>query len=245
MQASDILRRPAFYRPLLTVESDAKTVKGSQFGWLTGILYLSPSNESGIFNTCTMATAGCRADCLFSAGRGRFDATWNARVAKTLLYVNDRENFLECLRYDIQKLVRDAAARGLRPAVRVNGTSDIPKLAQQMAREFPEVQFYDYTKLPRPWLRTLANYHLTFSHSEANHADCLDALAHGVNVAVVFSTPKGSPLPAMWNGRPVFDGDNSDLRFLDPAGHVIGVRAKGHARKDTSSGFVVQVSAAV
>jgi hypothetical protein len=99
-----------------------------------------------------------------------------------------------------------------------------------MARAFPEVQFYDYTKHPKPWLRTLPNYHLTFSHSGHNVADCLEALQHGINVAVVFSTRRGEPLPETWNGSPVIDGDLHDCRFLDSAGVVVGLRAKGMAK---------------
>jgi hypothetical protein len=191
-----------------------------------------------------MATAGCKADCLFTAGRGRFDSVRNARVAKTLFYVNDNDAFVQSLRYDIAKIARDAAKQGLQPAVRINGTSDIAKLAVQMAREFPTVQFYDYTKLPKAWLRTAFNYSLTFSHSETNEADCLEALRHCINVAVVFDTRRGQELPQTWNGFEVIDGDLHDLRFLDSRGVVVGLRAKGEAKKDSTSGFVVLAMAA-
>jgi hypothetical protein len=133
----------------------------------------------------------------------------------------------------------------LTPAIRVNGTSDQPKIAMKYAREFPHVQFYDYTKLPKPYRRQLPNYHLTFSRSEENEADCLDALAHHVNVAVVFDTKKGQPLPQEFFGRTVVDGDLHDLRFLDPKDVVIGLRAKGRAIKDTTSGFVQITALAV
>jgi len=106
-----------------------------------------------------------------------------------------------------------------------------------MAREFPEVQFYDYTKIPKPWLRQLPNYSLTFSLSEVNLELALDALRHQVNVAVVFDTRKGESLPETWHGYRVIDGDVSDLRFTDPMGVVVGLRAKGRAKRDTS-GFV-------
>src|SRR5215471_12582188 len=97
----------------------------------------------------------------------------------------------------------------------------------------------DYTKLPMPWKRTLSNYHLTFSHSEDNLQDCLDALAQGVNVAVVFGNKKSEPLPEYWHGYPVYNGDETDLRFTDPKGVVVGLYAKGQAKKDCS-GFVVR-----
>lgn len=123
----------------------------------------------------------------------------------------------------------------MRPAVRINGTSDQPQLALEMAREFPEVQFYDYTKIPAPWKRTLPNYHLTFSFSGENLADCMAALEHGINVAVVFPTAN---FPKTWNGYPVINGDKNDLRFLDPNNVVVGLKAKGDAKKLAVGGFV-------
>jgi hypothetical protein len=121
---------------------------------------------------------------------GRSLSIKQARVAKTLQYLNDRAGFVEALRADIAKLIVMAEKRGMKPAVRINGTSDLPQLAREMAQAFPQVQFYDYTKISMPWKRTLPNYHLTFSYSGSNLAECLEALANGVNVAVVFSTAR-------------------------------------------------------
>jgi hypothetical protein len=145
---------------------------------------------------------------------------------------------VEELKRNVAWLVARARKLGLQPAIRVNGTSDIPWLAHELAAAFPEVQFYDYTKHPRPWLRTLPNYHLTFSHSGHNVDDCVEALEHGINVAVVFTTRRGESLPQTWNGLPVIDGDSHDCRFLDPTGVVVGLRAKGMA-KGSQSPFVV------
>jgi hypothetical protein len=224
---------------LLTAEN-AKTTKGELLGFLTGILYLAPHKESGVMNTCPMSSPGCRAACLYTAGRaGIFPMVNAARKRKTLWLARDRDGFLRQLRKDIRSLIARARRQGLIPAVRVNGTSDLPWLALQMAREFPDVQFYDYTKLPRPWLRQRENYSLTFSLSENNAREALDALQWGINVAVVFHVKRGQPLPEIWNGFHVVDGDSHDLRFLDRHrfGLVIGLRAKGRARQDTS-GFV-------
>lgn len=229
--------KPLDYRPLLQVSSDAKTVKGERYGILTGILYLAPADSSGVINVCPKAGL-CKGPCLNTAGRGAFDNVQQARIAKTRYMVEHPEAFLDSLRYDVEALVRKATRLKLRPAVRLNGTSDRPKTAMQLAGEYPGVQFYDYTKLPRPWLRIMDNYHLTFSYDgPGNLLDSLDALRHAVNVAVVFDTPKGRPLPRSWRGYRVIDGDLSDLRFRDPAHVVVGLRAKGRARKDTS-GFV-------
>ena len=224
---------------LLTV-ANAKTIKGEKLGYLTGILYLAPADESGVMNTCPMSTAGCRAACLYTAGRASmFPMINRARVRKTLQLHSDPAGFREQLRKDIASLIKAAARLRLMPAIRINGTSDLPNLALEMAAAFPDVQFYDYTKIPRPWQRTRSNYHLTFSLSESNRADAITALQHGVNVAVVFKTRKTEPLQDTWEGFGVVSGDTHDLRFLDAhhTGLVIGLYAKGRAKQDIS-GFV-------
>lgn len=224
----------------LSVNADAKTVKGVKHGYLTGVLYLSPheSGQTGV-NVCPFADK-CIASCLNTAGRGGFNTTQSARRRKTQEMVSDRKAFEEALAKDIEALVRKAKREGLTPCVRVNGTSDLHKMALRLAERFPTVQFYDYTKNPHALDRPLRfNYHLTFSaDGMANELECVTALLKGFNVAVVFDTRKGEALPdTMWGVR-VIDGDESDLRFLDPQGVVVGLRAKGKARKDTS-GFVV------
>jgi hypothetical protein len=228
-------------RRYLSVSSDAKTIKGEKRGYLTGILYLAPASTSGIANVCAHATRGCMDSCLNTAGRASvYPAIIRARIRKTRELFADRGKFTAALKRDIDTLVRRARKRALTPCVRVNGTSDLPWLARELARAFPKVQFYDYTKHPRAWERTMDNYHLTFSHSESNHLDAMACLSRGINIAVVFDTRKGQPLPEKWHGYRVVDGDVSDLRFADPSGVVVGLRAKGRARHDCS-GFVQPV----
>ncbi len=160
-----------------------------------------------------------------------------------ILLHDNREVFLASLRWDIERLIRKANRQGMELCVRINGTSDLPWIAQTMAREYPTVKFYDYTKLPKPELRMLPNYHIVFSYSGRNLEETLRLMALGVNVAVVFNRSKGESLPETWNGRPVVDGDLNDLRFLDPAGVVVGLRPKGpralKAAKAGSSPFIV------
>lgn len=216
-------------------EENAKTPKGEQYGWKTGICYLAPAHESGVMNTCQNASPECMKYCLFFQGRPTiFPHIIPARIRRTQWLFEDREAFLGQLRKDIEALARKAEREGMKPAIRVNGTSDLAWIGMQMAKEYPSIQFYDYTKLPKPWLRTLPNYHITFSLSELNHDHAIEALQHGVNVAVVFDTPKGKPLPATWEGYRVIDGDEHDLRFLDEPGCVVGLRAKGSLRKAKS-----------
>jgi hypothetical protein len=222
---------------LLTLRN-AKTVKGEKLGILTGILYLAPANESGVMNTCTSSTPECRYACLYTAGRGAFDSVRYGRIRKTRWLARDRAGFVEELKRNVTRLVARARKIELKPAIRVNGTSDLPWLAQELAMAFPRVQFYDYTKHPKPWLRTLPNYHLTFSYSGRNVQACLEALQHSINVAVVFTTRRREALPENWNGFPVIDGDSHDCRFMDPRGVVVGLRAKGIA-KGSQSSFVV------
>lgn len=225
---------------LISVGNDAKTSKGEKYGWLTGIMYLAPVNEAGFGNVCPNASKGCAAACLFTAGRGVFDSVKEARIRKTREFFTNKTGFMETLANDISSLVAYAAKKGKQACVRLNGTSDIPWERLGIMDKFPAVQFYDYTKslsraldfakgaLPK-------NYHLTFSRSEENEPDALKVLNSGGNVAAVFG---GKTMPGNWNGFNVIDGDASDLRFLDAKNSVVGLKAKGLGRKDTT-GFVV------
>lgn len=228
--------------------ANAKTVKGEKMGYLTFIMYLAPSNESG-YQTCPMASEGCSAACLFTAGMGKFDNVRGPRIRKTRYFFEDRGGFMTDLVSDIEKGIRQAGRKGMIPVFRLNGTSDIRWETVPCERDgtiypnvmtaFPDVQFYDYTKLPNR-RNVPSNYHLTFSRSESNDAHIPFALSNGMNVAVVFDTKKKDPLPSDYRNLPVVDGDDTDLRFLDISGAIVGLRAKGDAKKD-DSGFVVAV----
>lgn len=230
---------------------NAKTSKGESLGYLTAILYLAPSDVSGR-NVCSHASGGCRAACLFTAGMGAFSNVQDARIAKTRAFFADPKLFVEDLAEDIEAAQRKADREGMELCVRLNGTSDLPweNLGGQagvcLMKRFPGIRFYDYTKNParvRAFLagRMPPNYSLTFSRSESNGETSLELAKAGANVAVVFDTKKGDALPSKWAGRPVIDGDTHDLRFLDQRGRIVGLRAKGQAKKD-ESGFVVEVT---
>ena len=273
---------PSIKLKVLSVGTDAKTVKGSKYKVCTAILYLAPASEAGRGNLCPHASAGCRAACLFTAGRGKFANVRTARINKTLRWFDDRRQFLADIVQDIQKLIRYCKRRRLTPAVRLNGTSDIPWENVILPDEgcslmdlFPRVKFYDYTKSKARAIKAAsgklpANYSLCFSRSEDNQKDCARVLRAGGNVSVVYSASafaefawdnKGQSVP-VWkihNGGKldgvryqeqqiaalgsvrtvrVFNGDLSDVRFYDPKGVVVALKAKGDARGD-SSGFVV------
>jgi hypothetical protein len=244
---------------LLSVEADAKTDKGTASGYLTGILYLAPGELAGVGNLCPHASAGCLAACLFTAGRaGIFEAVNAARVMRTRFLHDNRKAFLITLKGEIAALIRKAKRRGLKPVLRLNGTSDLPweKLAPELFTEFPRLRVYDYTKSLR---RAVAfakgelprNYHLTFSYSETNATAAGIALAAGVNVAAVADGVRPGErftLPGMTEARPTFSADRHDLRFLDRKGKDgrgrIGVlKAKGKAKAD-ASGFVIRATVA-
>jgi hypothetical protein len=231
---------------LLGVMTDAKTSKGAKFGYLTGICYLAPAEEAGGRNMCPFSSAGCRAVCLFSAGRGAFTNVREARIRKTRWWFTDPAGFKRQLSEDIRRLKVEAESKGLIPAVRCNGTSDHPWEKEGIFDKFPEVQFYDYSKHSYRTRKDLPdNYHLTFSYSESPHASKWSSewYARGVNTAVVFS----GGLPSTWRipgtdiELPVINGDESDLRFTDPKGVIVGLKTKGFARKaEVGPGHFVQ-----
>lgn len=197
------------------------------------IMYLAPYDLSGT-NICPFASKGCAESCLNTAGRGAFNATQKARLNRTLHYLNDRKGFFERLTKEIFRISKKYD----KVAIRLNGTSDLNfnSFIRKIEKVVPNVIFYDYTKNPLQALKSLSmdNYHVTFSRSEDNNLETLDMLDSGINVAAVFR----KELPKEWNGFEVIDGDVSDTRFLDSAGKIIGLRAKGKAKKDLT-GFVI------
>lgn len=224
-------------------EVNPKLVKGEILGYKSFGVHFAPAKISG-YQVCSSASAGCQTACLYTSGHGKFTRTQDARIAKTRRFFEARPEFLTELVKRVEAAIRKAKRQNLTPCFRLNLTSDIRwesipvgGHANIMAM-FPQVQFYDYTKHTNR-KNIPANYHLTFSRSEENDG-VLDAMyVAGYNVAVVFDTPKGAALPTTYMGRPVIDGDEHDLRFLDPKGVVVGLRGKGEAKKHTHNGFVV------
>lgn len=234
-------------------ESNPKLAKGGKVGVLSSPLHLAPASLSG-FNVCPMASRGCIAACLHTAGNPAYMAgKARARMARTKLYFENREMFLGLLVAEVAKLQRQAERKGMLPAVRLNATSDIPwervpvrvdgaTLPHIMAA-FPKVEFYDYTKRHNRDVSSIPNYSLTFSLAEDNDSRAAEAFNNGMNVATVFAIKRNHALPKYFNlgGAliPVIDGDLHDFRPIDPAGSIVALRAKGKAIGDTS-GFVRQ-----
>lgn len=232
-----------FKSNLIAGGQDAKTVKGNNSGYFTAIMYLKPYKTLGV-NLCPMAeTAKCIDGCLNTAGRGQMSNVQKGRQRKTEWFIKDQAGFMRQLFQDLTKFVNYCDKRDILPAVRLNGTSDIRweniKIAHQNIFEwFPMIQFYDYSKIANR--RNIPeNYHLTFSYSEANpiyQRQTKIALDKGMNIAVVFRNKEN--MPKTFLGLPVIDGDKTDLRFLDPSQCIVGLYAKGKAKKD-QTGFVI------
>jgi hypothetical protein len=234
-------------KKLLAIDTNAKTVKGQKYGYMTGILYMAPSTISG-FNTCPMAKiAQCEAACLYSAGRGAFSSVQQSRINKAVLFHTQRQAFMRQLVKDIEKLAKKADNAGMVPLVRLNGTSDIRWESIPVERNgitylnimeaFPGIQFYDYTKLSNR-KGIPANYDLTFSYSGVvgYQKYVQQAIKAGMRIAAVFRSRKD--IPETFLGLECVDGDDSDIRHLDPQGVIVALYAKGNAKKDLT-GFVV------
>ena len=255
----DHLREAAFLTALtkpvsgiVSFGKDAKTVKGEPFGVRTGVVYMAPANFSG-YEMCNARTKGCTEVCLFTAGQGRYENVKQGRLRRTYAFTMRPSEFLTRVLKEIDaeknKIVNNG--KDMLIAIRLNGTSDVAyenypvqdldgKVYPNVFAARPDIQFYDYTKrLERiPKINKIPNYHVTFSRAEtkASHLKATEALRQGINVTVVFR----DELPDYWEGYRVVDGDETDIRFWDNNDEpvIIGLKAKGLAKKDTS-GFVV------
>lgn len=239
---------------LLTFDNP-KTSKNVADGYLTAVLHLAPARLSG-YNTCSAASAGCAAACLHTAGNPAYlQAKNKARINRTIVFVRARKLFMELLVLELGKFFTSCLDQGLKPAVRLNGTSDIPwervKITMPSGDEFSNIfsvfrgeQFYDYTKRIDRLNNSLpTNYHITFSRSESNDKDVRTALELGFNVAIVFLD---RPERIRIGGRiyTVVDGDRTDFRPADGQEVIVGLKAKGKAKHD-DSGFVIGRGSAI
>jgi len=228
-----------------------KTRKGEAVGYKTIGLHLAPANLSG-YNVCIKASAGCKAACLNTAGRGVMSSVQSARIAKTRLFIEDQPQFMTRMHDDMLTAIKSARRAYMIPVARFNLTKDLTWESIRIWKDtgdkttlmsaFSDIQFYDYTADASRMMRWIngdmpANYHLTFSRKENTPDLLVDSIVKsGGNVAVVFDK-----LPTTWRGHKVVDGDESDLRFLDPVGVIVGLKAKGKAKTD-DSGFVIHES---
>ena len=233
------------FRLLTPPTGNPKLSKSSQ-GYYPTILHLAPAGVAGLQNVCLYSSPDCRAICLYYAGRGgilesgcNLNNIMRVRIARTRSFLLDKDYFLRELDLDIITGKSIAKKKGLKFCCRLNGTSDIAfenysftdywgNHQHSIVHKHKDVQFYDHTKnYNRISENFIHNLYLLYSYSGYNEHLCKKLLTKGINVAVVFK----DKLPETFWGYPVFDGDESDLRFLDPQEHIIGLKAKGYAKK--------------
>lgn len=240
----------SYYKSTLLTRNNHKTIKGEKFGYVTYIMYMSPftQNSKGI-NLCPHASVGCSAACLFKSGfGGMYNAVEKGRVNKTEWYLNNRDEFMLTLEKEIAAAIKRHKDKSI-VTFRLNGTSDIRwekirvRDGKNIFQMFGNVQFYDYTKNPVRFDSELpANYHLTFSRSETNHKVAMKLLAKGHNVAMVFNK-----VPETFEGYTVVNGDETDLRFKDAKGVIVGLKYKNQTGKNANNkvafetGFAIQL----
>ena len=244
---------------------NTKAAKAGDYGHINAIHYIAPSDFSGIRNVCANASPGCIALCLgwFSGqsamvanaeNRETLNSVRLSRINKARALFHDREAYLRELLKQAQSIETKAWRDGMQATFRFDGSSDLglafipfdaPVIGRTtLAAALPQSTIAEYTKaLPR-MMKYLAGHYppnvwLTFSRSETNEAQCRQVLAAGGNVAVVF---RGS-LPERYLGHAVIDGDQHDLRQLDPRGVIVGLKAKGAIAKRDQSGFIVDCEA--
>ena len=242
---------------LFSISTNAKTIKGEKLGYLTGVLYLAPAKLSG-YQVCPMAAvAQCEEACLNLAGLGGvYTSIQKARIAKTKRFFEDRDAFMLDVVKSIKSLVKLARkprrvkgrfAKAFQVLVRLNGTSDIrwelvPVTIDgityaNLMEAFPDVQFYDYTKLANR-KNLPENYDLTFSYSGVKQYQPQVAKAQKalMRIAVVFRHVQD--IPKSFIGMKCIGGDNSDVRHIEKQNVIVALYAKGPAKHDTT-GFVV------
>ena len=232
------------YKPVKNLLSPGATnIKTAKNDLETFILYMAPSTVVDGLNLCPFASNGCKKACLYTAGRGRFSNVQLSRINKSKFWGYSRAAFYIQLANELLKIHDKAMNKGIKIAIRLNGTSDIDHLdllqrysgINFLDNFYNDLLFYDYTKNYnhiRKYQGT--SYKITFSRSEVNENDAYRTLKDGGNVAIVFA----GDLPKFWNGYQVINGDETDLRYFDPINVVVGLKAKGDAKKDLS-GFVV------
>ena len=228
---------------MLRLDGNAKTVKGNKRGFKTAILYLAPANMSGI-NLCPMAfIADCVGACLFTAGRGAMTRVAMSRLRKALFFQQYQAEAVAMIKRELASFAAKADREGWTLLVRLNGTSDIRWENYGIPQAFPDIQFYDYTKIANR-RNVPVNYDLTFSYSGvAAYAPYVRiAASRGQRIAVVFrnreTVQRMLANGESFMGLQLVDGDDTDIRHLDPQGVVVALYAKGKGKLD-QTGFVV------
>ena len=190
-------------------------------------------------NVCPYSTPGCRSVCLAHSGRLNMGPAKRAMLARTALYCKDQGQFWQLIDHEIGVHNRRVRRSCKTLVVRLDGTSqiNIEEQAPWILDKHSNVIFQDYLKGPYKTGWTRPNRYVV---SSATERDTADSIVGRGNVVFPVNVPKGEPLPDMFMGRPVIDGDKHDLRLMDQQGeNAVLVRVKGHRRENY--GFIREV----
>lgn len=249
------------------LKTSAKMEKSYKHNVATYCVYLAPATMAGRtkkgsrINVCPFSQH-CKDLCLNGSGHNKADILKNggklstinqARIKKTRLFYNDRDMFMRLLIHEIDRDMKFAKSKGMDFSIRLNGTSDLsPELFkvgdQNILEMYPNVQFYDYTKVPKrlELMKKYPNYDLTFSFDGYNWETCEKFLQDNGKVAVVFDSPV---MPKTYKGYKVIDANDYDMRYLDPKGCIMGLHYHTTANdnglvkaEDIDSKFVVKTA---
>jgi hypothetical protein len=227
------------------VNVSSKIEKGSLLEYSTYVMYLAP--YKGLFGNVCAQGEHCYKPCLNTSGRVKMDVNeykiLRARHFRTMLFYVNREYFNRWLFDEIKSAKKNSSSKFM---VRLNGTSDLsPSLfvvnSLNVLEAFPDVQFYDYTKIFSriKLMSKYSNYHITFSFNGYNMDECRKAQALGINVSIVID----GPMPAMFMGRRVFSMDTTDLRPLDELRGAFGyLKLKKTLNAEYDGKFVIKLN---
>lgn len=229
------------------VDVSAKIKKGQKLYVSTYVMYLQ-SYKSLFGNTCAKGQ-NCYKPCLLTSGRVKMDIKefriLRARYFRTILFYVNREYFNRWLFAEIDahsKLHSFSTSNSF--MVRLNGTSDLSPLlfkvdGVNVLDAFPDIMFYDYTKISKRAELIRDNYHLTFSFDGYNMDECLDMMSRGINVSIVVD----GPMPEKYMGVDVFSMDDTDLRPLDEQKGKFGyLKLKETLNKDYDTKFILRLA---
>jgi hypothetical protein len=246
---------------ILGFNTNVKVIKGTKKGFDTLTNYMTPY-KTIYGNVCALAHIfNCFEGCLQDSGMGKFNVNKVSRFRKIALFNDHPEIFKKILIKDIEKGIRKSKKNGHKLGVRINGTSDIDviKHFKDIIIKYPDVHFYDYTKIPK-YLKKLQrmsnqlpNYHLTYSYSLSQKAQeyIKEATKTDHNIAMVFKNEDqvnklmSSKQKIKLYGKTynLINGDNDDLRFLDPKNSIVLLRYKETRASDESiSNFVIDLN---
>lgn len=232
------LRSSAQFR--LLSPFNEKTPKGEKLGYLQAILYLAPHTMGGGKSLCPHSTEACREGCLYTAGRGQTPRVHAARMRRTADFLHDRDGFLDELIGELVQMQEVAERHAMKLAIRLNGTSDVlwerePLDGQTLFDLFPHATFFDYTRTPAPHRKVPANWRLTFSLADDPVERAVEHFRAGRNVAAVVSEFAKESAPEWFavgdTTVSVVDGDEHDLRFLDPTPALVLLKPKGRLKR--------------